>query len=228
MLQRGRGAESVSLNLVPNPRHRLLVYLPFVVFFVGTVVGGWLNTVDLQGQVVDDFTGDAISRATLQHGVRSVVTSADGTFDFPNLPRSSRLQVDAPGYTRTGAPTTQTEIRLVPIALTVVVKEAGATPDKLLAKADIRQGTTVLGTTNDSGNTVISPHPGKDASVLVCAADHESKTVTVHGVTLTVELAPGGTGCPALPSPSPSASPSGAPSGSPSAPAPSASPTATP
>jgi hypothetical protein len=208
---------------VPFLRHRFLVFAPFVLFFAGTVVGGWINTVDLQGRVVDDFTGDGIANASVKHGARGVATASDGSFDFPDLPKTSRLTVDAPGYVRNGPPTTQTDIRLTPIALTVVVKETGASPDKFLAKADIRQGTTVLGTTNDSGNTVISPHPGKDAQVLVCAAGHESKTVTVHGVTLTVELDLGGTGCPPLPSPSPSASPSG----SPSAPAPSASPSPT-
>jgi len=186
-----------------------------------------VNTIDLHGRVVDDFTDNGIINASVTHGSRVVGTDVNGSFDFPNLPRQSRMRVDANAYLRTSVPTTQDEIRMTPTSWTALIIEAG-NPDKHIQKADIRQGTTVLGTTNDSGNTVISPHPGKDASVLVCAADHESKTVTVHGVTLTVELAPGGTGCPALPSPSPSASPSGAPSGSPSAPAPSASPTATP
>jgi len=167
---------------------------------------------------------------SLSHGVRTAVTASDGSFDFPNLPKTSRLTIDAPGYTRLTAPTTQEEMRLVPISLTVVVKEAGATPDKYIAKADIRnpQGDKVLGTTNDSGNTVVSPHPGKDAQVLVCAANYEPQTVTVHGVILTVELKPGTTGCPPLPSPSPTAAPSGSggPSGtaSPTAPAPAPSP----
>lgn len=210
---------------MPLFRHRDLVYLPFAVFLVATVIGGWLNTVDARGRVLDDFTNDGVGGARLTHGVRTVAAASDGSFDFPDLPRTSRITVDAPGYTRTGAATTQEEIRLTPISLTVVVKEAGVTPDKLIAKADIRQGTTVLGTTNDSGNTVISPHPGKDASVLVCAADHESKTVQVHGVTLIVELAAGGSGCPPLPSPSPTASP--VPTASPTGPAPSASPSPT-
>lgn len=209
-------------------RHRYLVFAPFVVFFVATLIGGWLNTVDLRGHVVDDYTGDAVGNATIRHGIRAVVSASDGSFEFPDLPRSSRLQVDAPGYTRQSAPTTQDEIRLLPIALTVVVKEAGATPDKLIPKADIRQGTTVLATTNDSGNTVVSPYPGKDASILVCAANYESKTVQVRGVTMTVELTPGGSGCPPLPTPSPTASPSVAPTPSPTGPAPSPSPTATP
>ena len=210
-------------------RHRNLVYLPFLVFLVATVIGGWINTVDLSGRVVDDFTGDGIANASVELGDRTVNTASDGSFDFPNLPKTTSLQIDAPGYTRTHTPTTQTEIRLVPISLTVYVNEAGVTPVKGIAKASIRQGTDhELGTTNDSGQTVISPHPGKDAQLFICADGHESKTVTVHGVILTVELATGGTGCPPLPSPAPSASPSASPAGSPTAPAPSPSPTATP
>ena len=138
------------------------------------------------------------------------------------------MQVDAPGYFRTGAPTTLEEIRLNPISLTVVVKEAAVTPEKFIVKAEIRQNDKVLGTTNDSGNTVVSPHPGKDAQLLICAANYEPKTVAVHGVTLTVELVIGGSGCPPLPSPSPSASPSASPGASPSAPAPSPSPSPSP
>jgi len=209
-------------------RHRYLVYLPFALFFIATLLGGWINTVELRGRVVDDLTNDGIKAATLSHGQRSVTTDETGAFDFPNLPKSSRMNVDAPGYFRQGVPTTQEEIRMAPNSLTVTVKEAGATPDKPLAKADVRQGDKVLGTTTDSGNTVISPHPGKDQTILVCAEGHESKTVPVRGVLMTVELAVGGTGCPPLPSPSPTASPSGSPAGSPSAPVPSPSPSPSP
>ena len=206
-------------------RHRYLVYLPFALFFIATVLGGWINTVELRGRVVDDLSSDGIKAATLTHGQRSVTTDENGAFDFANLPKSSRLSVNAPGYFVQGVPTTQEEIRMAPNSLTVVVKEAGATPDKPLAKADVRQGDKVLGTTADSGNAVISPHPGKDQTILVCAEGHESKTVPVRGVLMTVELATGGTGCPPLPSPSPTASPSRSPSGSA---APSTSPSATP
>ena len=210
-------------------RHRNLVYLPFLVFLVATVIGGWFNTAEMQGRVVDDFTGDGVPNASVQLGARSVSSASDGSFDFPNLPRTASVQIDAPGYTRTHAATTDTEIRLTPIALTVYVNEAGVTPAKGIAKASIRQGTDKeLGTTNDSGQTVISPHPGKDAQLFICADGHQSQTVTVHGVILTVELATGGTGCPPLPSPSPSGSPSGSPAASPTAPAPSPSPTSTP
>ena len=196
--------------------------------FLGTVIGGWVNTVDLRGKVVDDFTNDGVGSASLKHGIRSVVTSSDGSFEFPDLPKTSRLQVDAPGYFRTNAPTTQDEIRMNPISLTVVVQEAAVVPPNYIAKAEIRQNDKVVGTTNESGNTVISPHPGKDAQLLVCAPNFTPKTVPVHGVTLTVELVVGGSGCPPLPSPSPSASPSASPGASPPAPSPSPSPTSAP
>src|SRR4051812_49314820 len=190
-------------------RHRYLIYASFALFFVATVVGGWLNTVDAKGKVVDDFTSDGVA-ATLTHGQRSVRSDATGSFDFPDLPRSSSLVIDSPGYLRITVPTTREEIRLSPLALTVVVHEAGPDPDKLVPKADIRQGDKVLGTTPENGSTVISPHPGKDAVVLVCAEGYESRTVTVHGVRLITELTPkAGSACPALQSPSPSASPSG-------------------
>src|SRR5258705_78670 len=136
-------------------RHRYLVYLPFALFFVATVLGGWINTVNLHGRVVDDLTSDGVKAATLTHGQRKVTTDESGALELANLPKSSRLSVNAPGYFVQGVPTTQEEIRLAPNSLTVSVKEAGATPDKPLAKADVRQGEKVLGTTTDSGNTVI-------------------------------------------------------------------------
>ncbi|HEY6959160.1 MAG TPA: carboxypeptidase-like regulatory domain-containing protein [Candidatus Limnocylindria bacterium] len=210
-------------------RHRHLVYLPFLVLLVATVIGGWVNTVDLHGRVVDDFTSDPIGNASIQLGDRSVNTGGDGQFDFPNLPKTSSVQVDANGYTRTHAPTTQEEIRLTPIALTVYVNEAGVTPAKGIAKATVRQGDTPLGTTNDSGQTVISPYPGKgDAQLLICADGHDPKTVVARGVIVTVELAAGTNTCPPLPTPSPAVSPSASPAASPTAPAPSPSPSPTP
>ena len=211
-------------------RHRNLVYLPFVLLFIATVIGGWVNTVDMHGRVLDDFTGDGVV-AAITFGQRDAKSDASGNFDFPNLPKTSRVTIDSPGYFRVDVPTTQQEIRLAPNSITITVNEAGANPVKPITKADVRQGDKVLGTTLDSGNTVISPHPGKDAQVLVCADGYNRKTVTLKGVIQTVELEVGTEGCPPLPSPSPSASPSPSGSGSPApsaAPSPSPSPTATP
>jgi len=135
--------------------------------------------------------------------------------------------VDAPGYLRTSVPVTQDEIRMSPLSFTIQVNEAG-NPDKHIAKADIRQGTSSLAITNDGGNQVISPYPGKDAKLLICAEGYDQKEVTIHGVVGTFELTPGTNACPPLPTPTPSPSPSpsdSTPSASPSAsPSPTASP----
>ena len=211
---------------MPLLRHRYLVYLPFVLLFVATVVGGWINTVDLHGPVVDDLSNEGVI-ASITFGQRDAKSDASGSFYLPNLPKTSRIIVDSPGYFRATVPTTQEEIRLSPNSLTVVVKEAGATPEKPIEKVEIRQGDKVLGTTLNSGISVISPYPGKDATLLLCAAGYDAKTITAKGVKMDVELVVGTIACPPLPTPSPSPSPSptAAPSGSP---APSAAPTPSP
>lgn len=188
--------------------------LPIFVFILATAIGGWVNTIDLHGRVLDDFTDQGIINASLTHGSRAVGTDATGAFDFPSLPRQSRMRVDANGYLRTSAPTTQEEIRMTPLSWTAVIVEFG-NPDKHVEKAEIRQGTTVLATSSQAVNTIVSPHPGRSVKVLVCAPGYISKDVDVKGVIQTIELAQGGTGCPPLPSPSPTAGPS--PTGSPAA-----------
>jgi hypothetical protein len=200
--------------------------LPIAALLLATLIGGWLNTIDLRGRVVDDFTDQGIINASLTHGSRVVGTDVNGSFEFLNLPRQSKLRVDANGYLRTSPPTTQDEIRLTPTSWTVIVIEAGS-PDKHIAKADIRQGTTVLATSGDAVNTVVVPHPGKSAKVMICADGYQQKDVDVTGVLQTVELTPGGPGCAPLPTPSPSPSPSASPSGAPAA-SPSTSPSPSP
>src|SRR5438034_5171116 len=181
----------------------------------------------MRGHVVDDLTSESVGvggAAKITHGARTVTADpSTGTFVFPDLPRESKVAVDAPGYLRTGVPTTQEEIRLSPNSFTIQVNEAGD-PNNHIAKADIRQGITVLNTTNDGGNIVISPHPGKDAKLLICAAGYDQKEITIHGVVGTFELTPGTNACPPLPTPTPSPSPSeSTPSASPT-PSPTASP----
>ncbi len=210
--------------------YRLASLLPVLLIVLVTAVGGWLNGVDMNGHVVDDFSSDPIGTAgpaKLTHGGRSVTADpSSGAFTFPDLPRESKVAVDAPGYLRTSVPVTQEEIRMSPLSFTIQVNEAG-NPDKHIAKADIRQGTTDLGQTNDGGNTVISPYPGKDAKLLICAAGYDQKEVTIHGVVGTFELTPGTNACPPLPTPTPSPSPPASPSASPSV-TPTPSPTASP
>jgi len=211
--------------------YRLASLIPVLLIVLVTVVGGWLNGVDMNGHVLDDFSSDPIGTAgpaKITHGQRSVTADpSSGTFTFPDLPRESKVSVDAPGYLRTSVPVTQEEIRMSPLSFTIQVNEAG-NPDKHIAKADVRQGTTLVGTTNDGGNQVISPYPGKDAKLLICAAGYDQKEVTIHGVVGTFELTPGTNACPPLPTPTPSPAPSptdSTPSASPSAsPSPTASP----
>jgi hypothetical protein len=206
--------------------------LPILVLFVATVLGGWVNTIDLHGRVVDDFTDQGLINATVTHGSRSVGTDLNGDFVFPFLPRQSKLLVDRNGYLRTSVPTTQEQIRMTPTSWTAIIVEAG-NPDKHIKGADVRQGTTVLATSTEAVNTVVVPHPGKNAKVMICAAGYQQKDVDVVGVLQTVELTPGTPECAPLPTPSPSplpspsASPSGSPGTSPS-PAPSRSPSPSP
>lgn len=185
-----------------------------------------MNTIDLRGRVVDDFTDQGIINASLTHGQRVVGTDVSGSFEFPALPRQSKLRVDANAYLRTNVPTTQEEIRMTPTSWTVIIIEAGS-PDKHIQKAAIRQGTTVLATSGEAVNTIVAPHPGKNAKAMVCADGYQQKDVDVTGVLQTVELSPGGPGCAPLPTPSPSPSPSPSASGSPAA-SPSASPSPSP
>jgi hypothetical protein len=201
--------------------------LPLAILFLATVVGGWVNTVDLRGRVIDDFTDQGIINAAITHGQRVVSTDVSGSFEFLSLPRQSRMRIDANAYLRTSVPTTQEQIRMTPTSWTALIVESGT--ETHIEKADIRQGTTVLVTSDAGVNTIVSPHPGRGAKVLVCAEGYESKDVDVVGVLQKVELSRGGSGCPPLPSPSPAPTPS--PTGSPGAsptPTPSPSPSPSP
>jgi hypothetical protein len=208
--------------------YRLASLFPVLLIVLVTIVGGWLNGVDMRGTVLDDFSSEPIGTAgpaKITHGERSVTADpSSGIFTFPSLPRESKVSVDAPGYLRTSVPVTQEEIRMSPLSFTIQVNEAGSSPSKPIAKVDVRQATTSLGTTNDGGNTVISPYPGKDAKLLLCADGYDQKEVTIHGVVGTFELTPGTNACAPLPTPTPSPSPSPGPSDS----TPSASPGASP
>lgn len=202
---------------------------PIALLALATVIGGWLNGVEMRGHVVDDSTNEPVGTAgvaRISHGARTVTADpSTGTFTFPDLPRESKVGVDANGYLRTGVPTTQEEIRLSPLSYTIYVNAAGD-PTKRIAKADIRQGTTDLGMTNDGGNLVISPYPGRDAKLLICADGYDQKEISVRGVLAVFEVTPGTNACPPLPTPSPSPSP--APSDATPSASPSPSPTASP
>lgn len=212
--------------------YRIASLVPVLLFVLATLIGGWLNGVEMRGVVVDDTTNDPVGTAgpaRISLGARTKTADpSTGAFTFPDVPRESKVGVDAPGYLRTGVPPTQDEIRLTPVLYTIQINEAG-NPDKHIVKADIRQGTTSVGTTNDGGNTVLSPYPGKDAKLLICAAGYDQKEITIRGVVGTFEISPGANACPPLPTPTPppSPSPSASPGASPSA-SPTPSPTASP
>ena len=207
-------------------RHRYLIAAPFVLMVVVMVVGGLLNTTDARARIVDDLTDKGVQDATITHGVRSAKTDANGEFLIPSVPRTSKYQVDAPGYLRTSAPAYAEEIRMKPASVTLYAYDETKTQDDRVKNPHARdqQSTKTLATGNESGQIILAPHPGKDAKVLVCAEGFERKEITIDGVLMRVGLRPGGTGCPPLPTPSPApgATPSpSAPAPSPTAPAPS-------
>jgi hypothetical protein len=209
--------------------YRLASLFPILLIGLATLVGGWLNGVEMNGRVVDDLSSEPVGTAgpaKITHGARTVTADpSTGTFVFPDIPRESRVKVEAPGYFQAGAAPTEQEIRLQPNSFTIQVNDA-ADPSKHIASVDIRQGTTDLGTTNEGGNKVLSPYPGKDAKLLLCAEGYDQKEITIRGVLGTFELTAGTNACPPLPTPTPSPSPS--PSPAPSDSTPSASPTPSP
>ena len=210
-------------------RHRYALVLPFVAFVLVAFVGGIVNGATARGRLLDDFTGDGVKDGRLSVGLRSAWSADDGSYVFENVPRTTSIRVDAGGYLRTSAPAPGGDVRLSPLSVTVQVNDEGVTPVVGVPSAQIRQETRLLGTANTSGNTVISPHPGRDAKVLVCAKGFASKEVAVRGVTLVVELRRDAAGdCPPLPTPTPDPNATPSPSPSPAAtPAPSPSPSPT-
>lgn len=202
-------------------QHRHVVAGSLALLLLVTLIGGMVNGSDARGYVVDDLTDRGVKDARLQHGTRTVATDENGEFIFPNLPRTSQLQINASGYLPTKAPTTADEIRLSPQSVTIQVSEEGAAEETRVKNPQARQGTKILSTGNESGQITISPHPGKDAVVVICAEGYESRELKVEGVRVQTTLKKGGTGCPPIPTPTP------APRASPS-PSPAASPTPTP
>ena len=197
---------------------------------MATLVGGFLNTVDARGQVIDDSTGLPVAGVTITYGAsRGAVSRDDGSYLIPNLPRGARLRTNMPGYQPANPAAEASEIRLKPGSLTLQVNEEG-NPDVHVPGVEVRQGTQVLEkcAADPCGQLVVTivDIVGQDA--LVCAPGHEQKTIALKGVTLitTLKKQEGGA-CPPLPTPSPSPSP--LPTATPSSsPTPTASPSASP
>ena len=207
--------------------HRFFAFVPFVLMFVVTLIGGQLNTVDARGRVIDTSTGDPVSGVSITYGQnRGAVSREDGSYQIANLPRGARLATRASGYQPQNPAAEATEIRLVPGSLTIQVNEEGTT-DKRVPAYEVRQGTTVLAkcTAEPCGQVVVTTVDIVGQKALVCAPNHESKEIELKGVTLVMTLPQkDGAGCPPLPSPSPSPSPSSAPTAPPASPSPTASP----
>jgi len=197
---------------------------------VATVLGGFLNTIDARGQVIDDSTGLPVAGVSITYGSsRGAVSGDDGSYLIPNLPRGARLRTNMPGYQPANPAAEASEIRLKPGSLTLQVNEEG-NPDVHVPGVEVRQGTQVLAkcAADPCGQLVVTivDIVGQDA--LVCAPGHEQKTIALKGVTLitTLKKQEGGA-CPPLPTPSPSPSP--LPTATPSSsPTPTASPSASP
>ena len=197
---------------------------------MATVLGGFLNTIDARGQVIDDSTGLPVAGVSITYGSsRGAVSGDDGSYLIPNLPRGARLRTNMPGYQPANPAAEASEIRLKPGSLTLQVNEEG-NPDVHVPGVEVRQGTQVLAkcAADPCGQLVVTivDIVGQDA--LVCAPGHEQKTIALKGVTLitTLKKQEGGA-CPPLPTPSPSPSP--LPTATPSSsPTPTASPSASP
>jgi hypothetical protein len=204
-------------------RHRHAIALPFVTLALVALVGGAVNSVDARARIIDDLTDKGVKDARITHGSRIATTDANGEFLLPNVPRTSKYQIDAQGYLRTSAPTTAEEVRLSSLSVTIYAFDE--TKDRLTGPVKNPQArdpanTKILAVGNESGQIIVAPHPGRNAKVLLCGEGFEPKEVTVEGVLMEVGLKAGGTGCPPLPSPSPAPgatpSPTGPPSPSPS------------
>ena len=204
-------------------RHKYLVVIPFALMLVVTVVGGWLNTIDVRGRVIDDSTGQPVAGVTISYGAnRGAVSGDDGTFVLINLPRGARLRTSMPGYQPANADAGG-DIHIVPGSLTLQVNEEGTT-DTRVPGVEVRQGDKVLTkcSADPCGQLVITTVDIVGQKALVCAPGHASKEIDLKGVTLVMTLAKqDGGACPPLPSPSPSPTP--VPTASPS-PSPTASP----
>lgn len=208
---------------------RWWVAAPFLLLVVVTVAGGWLNTTDARGRIVDDLTERAVKGATVASGTRSVTTGEDGVYTIPTVPKTAKVQIDALGYLRTSVSTTREgDVRLTPLSVTIYASDGTKTENDRIPDPQARDAdnTKLLATGNESGQIVIAPHPGKNAQVLLCAAGFSPKRITVEGVLMQVGLEPGPP-CAPLPTPAPTPAPTPSPQASPTQ-APSPAPSATP
>lgn len=214
--------------MTPPRWHRYALIAPFVLFLLILLIGGLANRVDAHGRIIDDTTDEPIAGVAVAYGSRSTVTDADGRYVMDNLPRGATLATTHKYYGRNGVAADRAELRLVPLTLTLEVRDAatgkGVDTPEARQPADVQVGKGTV-----SGEMVVAPYPQRDVPLLVCAKNYASTEVKPRGNQQNVDLTfAEGQACPPLKTPSPTPTPSITPlpsgSGVPS-PAPSPSPT---
>lgn len=177
-------------------------FLPLALLIAVTLAGGWINSVDARGRIVDDTTDAPVPGIAVTYGSRSVLTGPDGSYVMTALPRGARLSAQRPGYGRASAPAEASVMRLVPLTITFRVKDEST--GKGVDSPQARQPVQVRIATGDaSGEMAVAPYPARDRPVVICANGYEPREVTARGALMEVLLKPGGVGCPPLPSPAP-------------------------
>jgi hypothetical protein len=195
--------------------HRRALAAPFAILFLGTLVGGQLNRVDARGRIIDDTSGQPVADVTVSFGSRATVTDASGHYEMDNLPRGTKLDTQQRYYGRHPVAAEATELRIVPLTITLEVHDAFTA--KGVETPEARQpADTQIGKGTTSGEMVVGPYPDRGSKVLICAKDYAGVEITPVGYQMNVDLTPSkGSDCPALKSPPP---PAQTPSPSPSAP----------
>jgi hypothetical protein len=215
--------------MTPTRWHRYALIAPFALFFLILLIGGLLNRVDAHGRVVDDTTNTGIPDVAVTYGSRSTATDADGRYVMDNLPRGATLATSHKYYGRNGVAADKAELRIVPLTLTLDVRDAAT--GKGVDTPEARQPADVgVGKGTNSGSMVVAPYPARDVPLLICAKNYRSSEIQPKGALQTVDLTfAEGQSCPPLKTPAPTPTPSitPVPSGS-AAPSPGASPSPTP
>src|SRR5437868_4534395 len=193
---------------------------PVLGLVVVALVGGWWNTQNAHGVVVDDATGRPVSPQDVSFGSRHYAVGSDGAYDVPNLPRGAKITILASGYARADVAADETVVRLTTSIISVQVNDAESAAGAAVPVPNphARIGDTEVGSGTTSGSMVIAPAPAKGTQILVCAKDYASTTFTSGGPNVVVSLRKQpGSDCPPLPTPSPAPTPVGqTPSPSPS------------
>jgi hypothetical protein len=215
--------------MTPPRWHRDALIAPFALFFLVMLIGGQVNRVDAHGRIIDDTTNEPIAGVGVTFGSRSTATDADGRYVMDNLPRGATLKTTHKFYGPNGVAADRTELRIVPLTLTLEVHDAatgkGVDTPEARQPADVQVG---KGTT--SGEMVVAPYPPRDVPLLVCAKNYKPTEVKPRGNLQNIDLTfAEGQSCPPLKTPAPTPTPSitPVPSGSP-APSPTPSPTGSP